>query len=160
MAGRKRTPDHLKVVAGTDRPDRMNPDAPKPSADLPDAPEWLSPRGAVIFKQLVAILGPMGVGSSSDAAMLALAASRLEEVEICTAMIEDGGRTFVSNTTYDDDGRVVSQQIKGHPAVAQRSEAMRHAQSLLAEFGLSPAARSKVSVSKPDGKNPFAALAG
>lgn len=158
MAGRKRTPDHLKVVAGTDRPDRMNPDAPKPAASIPEAPDWLSARGAEIFDQLVAIVGAMGIGSSSDAAMLALASSRLEEVEICTAMIEDGGRTFVSNFTYDDQGRVASQQIKGHPAVAQRSEAMRHAQSLLSEFGLSPAARSKVSVNTPDEQNPFAAL--
>ncbi|TAM96305.1 MAG: phage terminase small subunit P27 family [Rhizobiaceae bacterium] len=158
MAGRKRTPDHLKIIAGTDRPDRANPDAPKPAAALPEAPEWLSARGAEIFEQLVSIISPMGIGSSSDGAMLALAASRLEEVEICTAMIEDGGRTFVSNVTYDDEGRIVSQQIKGHPAVAQRSEAMRHAQSLLAEFGLSPAARSKVSVSTPDEQNPFAAL--
>jgi len=158
MAGRKRKPEHLKVVAGTDRPDRSNPDAPKPAAALPEPPEWLSSRAAAIFEQLVSIVGPMGIGSASDAAMLALAASRLEEVEISTAMIEDGGRTFVSNMTYDEEGRIVSQQIKGHPAVAQRSEAMRHAQSLLAEFGLSPAARSKVSVSTPDETNPFAAL--
>jgi P27 family predicted phage terminase small subunit len=152
MAGRKRTPDHLKIVAGTDRPDRMNPDAPKPSATLPDAPEWLSGRGAQIFEQLVAIIGPMGIGSSSDAAMLALAASRLEEVEICTAIIEDLGRTYTTTTQTGDT------MHRSRPEVAQRSEAMRHAQSLLAEFGLSPAARSKVSVSTPDEKNPFAAL--
>lgn len=158
MAGRKKTPDHLKVVAGTDRPDRMNPDAPVPDEALPDAPEWLSTRGAELFDQLVNVITPMGIGSASDAAMLALAASRLEEVEICTAMIEDGGRTFVSSIEYDDDNRVVSQQIKGHPAVAQRSEAMRHAQSLLSEFGLSPAARSKVSATKKNEANPFAAL--
>jgi len=160
MAGRKKTPDYLKMVAGTDRPDRMNPDAPKPLPDLPVAPEWLSDRGAQIFDDLVAIITKMGVGSASDTAMLAIAASRLEEVEICTAMIEDGGRTFVSGIKYDEEGRVVSQQIKGHPAVAQRSEAMRHAQSLLVEFGLSPAARSKVSASVPDEQNPFASLAG
>jgi P27 family predicted phage terminase small subunit len=152
MAGRKRTPDHLKIVAGTDRPDRMNPDAPKPAASLPDAPEWLSTRGAEIFEQLVAIIGPMGIGSSSDAAMLALAASRLEEVEICTAIIEDLGRTYTTTTQTGDT------MHRSRPEVAQRSEAMRHAQSLLAEFGLSPAARSKVSVSTPDEKNPFAAL--
>jgi hypothetical protein len=118
----------------------------------------VSARGAEIFAQLVGTLGPMGISWSSDAAMLALAASRLEEVKICTAMIEDGGRTFVSNMTYDDEGRIISLQIKGHLDVAQRSEAMRHAQSLPAEFGLSPAARSKISVSAPDEKNPFAAL--
>lgn len=158
MVGRKRKPDHLKLVSGTAQPCRMNPDAPKPLEDTPTAPEWLSARAAGIFDGLVAIIVKMGIGSASDTAMLAMAASRLEEVEICTALIEDGGRTFVSGVKYDEEGRVVSQQIKGHPAVAQRSEAMRHAQSLLVEFGLSPAARSKVSASVPDEQNPFAAL--
>ncbi|MHB2265671.1 P27 family phage terminase small subunit [Aliihoeflea sp. PC F10.4] len=158
MTGRKRTPDHLKVVAGTAQPCRMNPDAPVALVTLPEAPEWLSGRATEIFEQLVGITGQMGVGSASDTAMLAMAASRLEEVEICTAIIEDGGRTFCSSMEYDDEGRVTSQQIKGHPAVAQRSEAMRHAQSLLVEFGLSPAARSKVSATKTNDKNPFAAL--
>lgn len=159
MAGRKRKPDHLKLVSGTAQPCRMNPDAPVPSSALPDAPEWLSKRGAELFEQLVGIVGEMGVGSASDSAMLAMAASRLEEVEICTAIIEDGGRTFISAASYDEEGRLVSQQIKGHPVVAQRSEAMRHAQSLLVEFGLSPAARSKVSATKPNEQNPFSALA-
>ncbi|WP_198027496.1 phage terminase small subunit P27 family [Aquamicrobium defluvii] len=136
----------------------MNPDAPASIAGSPEAPEWLSARAAELFDQLAMIIADMGIASVSDVGMLAMAASRLEEIEICTAMIEDGGRTFVSGVKYDDEGRIVSQQIKGHPAVAQRSEAMRHAQSLLVEFGLSPAARSKVSVSKPDEKNPFAAL--
>ncbi|PWJ75276.1 P27 family predicted phage terminase small subunit [Pseudaminobacter salicylatoxidans] len=158
MAGRKRTPDHLKIVAGTAQPCRMNPDAPASVTGTMEAPAWLSARASELFDQLAVIIADMGIASVSDAAMLAMAASRLEEIEICTAMIEDGGRTFVSGVKYDDEGRIVSQQIKGHPAVAQRSEAMRHAQSLLAEFGLSPSARSKVSVSKPNEKNPFAAL--
>ena len=158
MAGRKRKPDHLKLVSGTAQPCRMNPDAPQALEELPVAPEWLSARAAEIFDGLVGIASQMGIASASDTSMLAMAASRLEEVEICTAMIEDGGRTFVSKITYDDEGRVSSQQIKGHPIVAQRSEAMRHAQSLLVEFGLSPAARSKVSANVPNEQNPFAAL--
>ena len=160
MAGRKRIPDHLKIVAGTAQPCRMNPDAPLAASDLPVPPEWLSAWAAEIFAGLVSIIGDMGIASASDTAALALAASRLEEVEICTAVIEDGGRTFVSSAEYDSEGRVTSQQIKGHPAVAQRSEAMRHAQSLLGEFGLTPAARSKVSVNRKPEANPFKALLG
>lgn len=158
MAGRKRIPDRLKVVAGTDRPDRINPATPVPMEALPEAPDWLSQRAAEIFDQIVVIIADMGIASATDTAMLAMAASRLEEVEICTALIEDGGRTFVSSTEYDEEGRIVKQQIKGHPVVAQRSEAMRHAQSLLVEFGLSPAARSKVSANKRNEENPFKAF--
>lgn len=160
MAGRKRIPDHLKIIAGTAQPCRMNPDAPVPSAELPTAPSWLSGRAAEIFTGLVGILEQMGIASANDTAGLALLASRLEEVEICTAMIEDGGRTFVSRVVYDDEGRITEQQIKANPVVAQRSEAMRHAQSLIAEFGLTPAARSKVSATKAPEENPFKALMG
>lgn len=158
MRGRKRKPDHLKVVSGTDQKCRMNEAAPAADMQLPDAPDSLSSRAAEIFRQVVRITAGMGIASASDALMFYLLALRIEEVEVCTVVIEDSGRFFVSSVEYDDEGRVVSQQIKGHPAVAQRSEAMRHAQSLLAEFGLSPAARSKVSTNVPKEENPFASL--
>lgn len=158
MRGRKRKPDHLKVVSGTDQRCRMNDAAPVADMTLPEPPEHLSMRGAELFRQLVRIVAGMGIASASDVHALTILAQRLEEIEVCTVVIEDSGRFFVSSVEYDDDGRIVSQQIKGHPAVAQRSEAMRHAQSLLSEFGLSPAARSKVSVAKRESENPFASL--
>lgn len=156
--GRPRKPTRLKIVAGTAQKCRTNPAEPLPASDLPTAPEWLSVRASEIFMDIVKIIDGMRIASASDTAVLALAASRLEEVEICTATIEDGGRFFTSSLAYDEAGRVIAQQIKGHPAVAQRSEAMRHAQTLLTEFGLSPASRSKVSANKQADANPFRAL--
>lgn len=152
MAGRKRKPDHLKVVSGTAQPCRMNKDAPAAISDLPEAPEWLSDRAAEIFLQIVGIIDAMQIASASDVKMLALLASRLEEVEVTTAVIEDLGRTY---TTVNQTGSVM---YRSRPEVAHRNEAMRHAQSLLAEFGLSPAARSKVSVNGDKDENPFKAL--
>ncbi|NJL06967.1 MAG: phage terminase small subunit P27 family [Methylacidiphilales bacterium] len=131
----------------------MNPAAPIPNPDLPVPPEWLSARGAEIFSGLVGIISDMGIASASDTAALAMLASRLEEVEICTAIIEDAGRTY---TTNSESGVL----HRPRPEVTQRSEAMRHAQSLLAEFGLTPAARAKVSVAKQPEQNPFKALLG
>lgn len=158
MKGRKRIPDRLKVVAGTDQRCRMNDAAPAADVALPVAPDHLSARAAELFRQLVQIVAGMGIASASDVHILTILAQRLEEIEVCTVVIEDSGRFFTSAVEYDDEGQIVSRQVKGHPAVAQRSEAMRHAQSLLAEFGLSPAARSKVSVNTPKEENPFAAL--
>lgn len=148
----KRTPDHLKIIAGTARPDRMNPDAPPANIGTAEPPEWLSKRAAEIFAQLSATLLGMGIASPDDQAALALLASRLEEIEICTAVIEDSGRTYCTTATSGD------KLVRARPEVAMRNEAMRHAQSLLAEFGLTPATRSKVSAGKPAEKNPFAAL--
>lgn len=149
----KRKPDHLKVLAGTAQPCRMNPDAPAANPGIATAPDWLSERAAEIFAQLSTILLGMGIASPDDQAALAMLASRLEEVEMMTAAIEDGGRTYEQK---DEDGNV--RMVRARPEVGMRNEAMRHAQSLLAEFGLTPAARSKVSAGKAPEKNPFAAL--
>lgn len=148
----KRTPDHLKVISGTARPDRMNPDAPQAAEGIATAPQWLSERASVLFAEVAAILDGLGLSSPVDVFALAMLASRLEEVEICTAVIEDAGRTYSTTATSGD------KLMRARPEVAMKNEAMRHAQSLLAEFGLTPAARSKVSAGKNAGENPFAAL--
>lgn len=151
--GRKKKPDHLKVLSGTAQPCRMNPDAPSANLGVADAPEWLSDRAAELFAQLSATLFGMGIASPDDQAALAMLASRLEEVELMTAAIEDGGRVYEQK---DEEGNV--RMVRARPEVGMRNEAMRHAQSLLAEFGLTPAARSKVSAGKAADENPFKAL--
>ncbi|MCJ8139575.1 phage terminase small subunit P27 family [Falsirhodobacter halotolerans] len=148
MAGRKRKPDHLKLVGGTAQKCRMNPDAPVANVGLASAPEWLSAAGAEIYDRVGAIIFGMGIASPDDVDALAMLASRLEEIQILTGLIEDQGRTY----------RIKNGPWKARPEVAMRNEALRHAQSLLAEFGLTPAARSKVSAGKAPASNPFADL--
>ena len=145
---RKRTPDALKIVAGTARPDRMNPDAPQAASGVSDPPEWLSEGAAERFNQLSAIALDLGIASPVDQCAQALLASRLDEIERLTAIIEDGGHTFLTETGM----------VRARPEVGMRNEAMRHAQSLLCEFGLTPATRSKVSAAKSQTENPFAML--
>jgi len=53
-----------------------------------------------------------------------------------------GGETYVTEAGL----------IKAHPAVAMRNDAARRLQSLLAEFGMTPSSRSKVSAKDEDGK--------
>ena len=151
---RPRKPSHLKVVSGTAQKCRMNPEEPKAPSDAPDAPIWLSERAAEIFSALCSTILGMGYLSSADQAVIAMAASRLEEVEIATARVEDEGRTYQTTNAQGE------KMIRPNPMVAQRSEAMRHAHALLSELGLTPAARSKVSSGKKGDDNPFKALMG
>ncbi len=148
--GRPRKPDHLKLVSGTAQPSRMNPDAPVPSAALPDPPDWLSERAAEWFRKTLGILSGMGIASADHVDMLSLAASRYDEVLDCQAVIEDLGRTY---TVTMISGSI---SFKARPEVSMKNEAMRHLQSLLAEFGLSPSAVGKVSAPPGDRGNPFA----
>lgn len=151
---RPRKPSHLKVVSGTARKDRTNGAEPEAPKGAPDAPLWLSSRAAEIFHGLCATIDGMGYLSTADQSVIAMAASRLEEVEIATARVEDEGRT------YDTTSATGDRMIRPNPMVAQRSEAMRHAHALLSELGLTPAARSKVSAGKKVDDNPFRALMG
>ena len=153
MRGNKPKPDALKLIQGTYRPDRSNPGAPSAPPGTPIAPEWLSERAGEIFAQLCAVLDGLSILSPVDEHMISMLASRLEEIEVCTAIIEDSGRVFEKR---GEDGKL--QMIRARPEVAMRSEALRHAHSLLTEFGLSPATRNRVTASKPAQQNPFAAL--
>ena len=149
---RPRKPSHLKIIAGTSQKCRTNPNEPDAPSGSPDAPLWLSDRATEIFASLCALIDGMGYLSTADQAVIAMAASRLEEVEIATARIEDGGRTYETTNAQGDA------MIRSHPMVAQRNEAMRHAHSLLSELGLTPAARSKVSAGGKVEDNPFRSL--
>jgi hypothetical protein len=59
----KRIPDHLKVLSGTARADRMNPNARPTNCGLAEPPEWLNERAVEIFQSLGVILLGMGVAS-------------------------------------------------------------------------------------------------
>jgi P27 family predicted phage terminase small subunit len=117
---------------------------------MPEPPPFMSPRGAEIFHGLATILAGMGMASKDHALMLYLTALRVEEVEHHQAVVEDLGWTF---QTVNMAGAVT---FKARPEAKLRSDAMRHLQSLLHEFGLSPAAISKVSAAPTKPANAFA----
>lgn len=149
--GSRPLPTALKMLKGTHQSCRDADNAPPANVPtmMPAPPEWLNFRAAEIFRQLAIHLTGMKILNVEDVPMLGLLASRLEEVEDLTFAIESSGRTYISGKGL----------LKARPEVAMRNEAMRHAQSLLIEFGLSPAARSRVSASLPEkDKNPFAIL--
>lgn len=152
--GRPRKPDHLKVVSGTAQKCRMNPNAPTPSKAAPEPPALLSDRAQEIFRDITAICYGMGMSSTDHTAMQMVLAMRLEEVEILYDLINDPsiGRVYVTTNMMGD------KSFKSRPEVAQMNAAMRHAQSLLAEFGLSPAAVGKVSRAPERPENAFAAF--
>ena len=140
--GRKRKPDALKLVEGTFTNHRANPDAPVATDSKPTPPTWLEAAAVPHFETLVARLDEIGVASETDTEVIALAATRLAEIEACSRYIKARGRTV--KTAVRGGGF----NTRSSPVVGQRSDAMRHLQSLLAEFGLTPAARSRVTAKK------------
>lgn len=153
--GRPRTSDADKVLNGTARPDREN-HAPEPSEERPDPPAYLTDEEARIFDLFVGQLEELGIASATHTATIALAAQRQAQVVELGKVIDDEGAVY---RTLSTTGAPV---IKSNPAVAMRSQAMRHLHALLAELGLTPSSLSRVGKrgKKTATNNPFTELLG
>ncbi|EAA7555987.1 phage terminase small subunit P27 family [Salmonella enterica subsp. diarizonae] len=137
MAGRRPKPSQLKVVAGNPGKRKINDKEPAPAHEIPSPPSHLTDWGKVAWGKLTVLLDGMGVMTIADG----LALERLCDIYADILQLRDTiaveGRTY----TVQTDGGFL---IKPHPAVAMLADADRRFKSYLVEFGLTPAARTKV----------------
>ncbi len=149
---RPRKPSHLKLVTGTARADRMNPNEPKPVAlaDLAPPPS-MTTRATNAWRKLAPLLQRMGVLTEADTlALMQLCEAYAEILSARAALRDRGGPTY--ETTTVQGGRMV----RTYPEVAMLADADRRFLQYLAAFGLTPASRSKVSANPDAGKDPLA----
>jgi len=152
-SGRKRKEPALKALAGNSRPDRENAvGEPAPVAPM-ICPLHLSDLAQLHFKSIAGLLEEQQRASPHYAEHVALLAQRLEQIQRYQAVIEVEGDTFTSESAKKVGDRVVvTKMVRARPEVAMLNEAMRHAQSLLAELMLNPAAALRLaSGHKPEG---------
>ena len=146
-----RKPSHLKAIQGTERKDRTNPNEPIADTGRPVAPEYFSDAQVEKFVELVGHIESLNIQSKIDVGMLAdLAVVECEIADDVVLLATDGPYYVPSKE---------SGIVRAHPAVARVTANRQRAQALRNEFGLSPAARSKVSAGPtPERENPYAAL--
>ncbi len=108
-------PDHLKVLEGTDRPDRSHPAPEFPPPDSLAPPDWLNgPEAAVEWKRLVELLEPVRIFTEADRTMLGW---------LC-----------------NQHGKLVQLVRAGETPTSAQYSQLRF---FYTEFGLTPASRSK-----------------
>lgn len=150
-----RTPSHLKVVRGTERKDRANPAEPKvgiaPFNVRPPAWLELSPLAHRAWHDLVPLLRGMGVLTRADRVALSLLCEALASYVTARQIVAKVG------STYETSSETGGTMIRAHPVVAMGAESVRFAKTMLGEFGLTPAARSKVSQVGSSKKDPVQA---
>jgi len=136
MPGRKRKPTALRALTGGKTGNASAPEVTR-LRDL-DPPAFLSDRAAQHWPDLAGLLSDMGIMGDSDRIALSL---------LCEALAEwiEAGQTIAQHgATYECTTEAGAVMFRAHPAVAQRADAARRVQSLLSEFGMTPAARAKV----------------
>lgn len=146
MAGRRPKPTALKLVEGNPGKRAINKKEPKPRSEIPSCPAHLEDSGKVAWGRLSVLLDRMGVLTEADGAALERLCDCYTDILESRRLIRQDGRTYKVITTT---GEIL---IKGNPAVAQLRAADAQFKSYLIEFGLTPAARSKVHATDDDDK--------
>ena len=138
MAGRRPKPTALKLVTGNPGKRAINKKEPKPKRLIPSCPAYLSSESKVAWGRLSVLLDRMGVLTEADTAALERLCDCYSDILICRQSLITDGWTY---KTVDAQGNTL---IKGNPAATQLRAADSQFKAYLIEFGLTPAARSKV----------------
>lgn len=148
MAGRRPKPTALKAVTGNPGKRKLNAKEPQPARTIPSPPDHLTDAAKVAWGRLTVLLDRMGVLTEADTYALERLCDVYAEILECRRIIARDGRTYTSiKMTGDYEDAVEQTLIKAHPAVAMLADADRRFKSYLVEFGLTPAARTKVTIS-------------
>jgi P27 family predicted phage terminase small subunit len=145
MAGRRPKPTHLKIVTGNPGKRAINKREPKPKREIPSCPAYLSDTAKVAWGRLSVLIDRMGILTEADGAALERLCDCYAEILECRELIAKNGRTYASIRGLGGEDSPIEQVLmKANPAVAMLADADRRFKSYLVEFGLTPAARSKV----------------
>ncbi len=137
--GRNPKPTNIKKLQGTFRPDRILPGEPQPEIVIPKCPTWLKGLARREWKRITPKLFALGCVSEIDVMQLASYCLAVQMVADCTKIIEEEGLTCLTSK-----GTIVQR-----PEVGMRNTAMSLLKSFGAEFGMSPASRTRISVAPP-----------
>lgn len=147
MAGRKPLPTQMKVLRGNPGKRALNKAEPKPQVKAPPCPRHLSKEARKEWRRISKELLTLGLLTVVDRAALAAycqAWSRWVEAE---------------EQMSKPDFKLVRSTDKGYehasPWVGVANNALKQMKAFLVEFGLTPASRSRVSVAKPEEKDPY-----
>ncbi len=167
MAGRKRKPTHMRLLEGNAGHRPINPNEPAPERGVPTCPSHLSKRAKQTFRKLGKQLDAIGVITKADGLALELLVSAYDEYRDARDLIHEAAeeKKFEGQTVEMKDGLIYRSLtangiiLRAHPANALATNAWRRVASMLAEFGLTPASRSKVSgAGSGEGEDPLDAF--
>lgn len=134
--GRPPKPTALKVLNGNPGKRPINKAEPKPQQGAPEPPSFLSPEGLREWQRIVPLLDRMGLLTYVDRAMLVVYCEAWSRYMAATQVVQEEG--------------VVIESYKGtfvrHPAALVAKDAEQIMRQCCSEFGLSPSARSRMTV--------------
>ncbi|WP_147564934.1 phage terminase small subunit P27 family [Clostridium tyrobutyricum] len=141
--GRKPKPTAIKVLEGNPGKRPLNQNEPKPEKKAPKCPAWLEAEAKKEWRRMSKTLEAIGVLTQVDASAFAgycQAYARWKEAE---EFLSKHGTIFKTPSGY----------IQQVPQVSIAQTYLKIMKDFCSEFGLTPAARSRISVSTAEGSS-------
>ncbi|MCH8993426.1 MAG: phage terminase small subunit P27 family [Chloroflexi bacterium] len=157
MVGRRPKPTALREVEGNagHRPLPKSDAETTPLVGVVEPPKWLSERGREVWAGIVPQLQAMRVLTAADLPAVYLLCSALAEQIECEEVITREGPTY---ETVTQTGSTIR---RPRPERAMAADAWRRARLMMIEFGLTSAARTRVSAApEPAAADPLAEFIG
>lgn len=137
-AGRRPTPTALRVLKGGARKKSASSE-PNYEAHPLEAPARLSDEERQVWQRIVPLVSTAGVFTVGDEEAAVLLCQAIADHERLRRTVIEEGDTVRVTTEHGET-------IRAHPATRLMSDAWRRAEAMLAHFGLTPSARTKVKV--------------
>ena len=153
MRGRKPKPIGLQIVEG-DRRKRgrlklQNQANSQPARGLPACPYYLRGHARAAWNVWSAELQAMGLDSAADAQLLEAACVNFQTAVKAHLQIQRESEVITEPIIARDSGKILGYRSKKNPWVAIRQDAHRLLLSFCSEFGVSPAARTRLNITAP-----------
>ena len=149
MAGRTPKPTALKLIEGNRGKRAMNKQEPDPTylQDL-TPPAWLDESAAQVWNEVAPKLRVARVLTEIDAQLLAMGCISIAQYR--RAVGRTGNDLVKSKLVENDDGEVEETGEQVNPWYIVQSMSFKQAMAVFREFGMSPAARTRIAV-QPQG---------
>ncbi len=148
MRGRPPKPTALKLITGNPGKRSINKAEPKPNnADL-SAPYWLNPDAALVWDDIAPGLSSAGVLTTADVHMLGMGCVAVAQFRIAARLV--GNEVISSKIIENKDGEPIEVGHHVNPALVAQSMSFKQAMAVFTQFGMSPAARSRIVVEQSE----------
>ncbi len=137
-------PTRMKVLAGNPGKRPLSGREPQPPKDAPRCPAWLSPEAKREWRRMAPKLERMGVLTSIDVDAFAAYCQVYSRWKAAEEFIAKHGDVY---PLRDENGRV--RYMQQFPQVAIAKSLLQTLRGYQQEFGLTPAARTRIEVSPP-----------
>lgn len=137
-------PTAVKRLRGNPGKRKLNEREARPGARVPTAPRWLSAGARREYRRLGKLLLGAGLMTEIDGVALAMMCEALDVYQRAKAALGEEGVIITS-----DRGNVYQ-----HPAVGVMGSARADVLRWAREFGMTPSARSRISVDGPGAEEP------